>query len=62
MIQGETILMTPEQTVQLINLLQTKRTESRFSVNEVARRADVDARNRLANRAGHDRQPRRPKA
>ena len=34
--------MTPEQTVQLINLLKTKRTELHFSVNEVARRAGVD--------------------
>jgi transcriptional regulator with XRE-family HTH domain len=42
MVQGETILMTPEQTVQLINLLKQKRTELQLSVNEVARRADVD--------------------
>jgi transcriptional regulator with XRE-family HTH domain len=42
MVQGETILMTPEQTVQLINLLKQKRTELHLSVNEVARRADVD--------------------
>jgi DNA-binding XRE family transcriptional regulator len=41
-VQGETILMTPEQTVQLINLLKQKRTERHLSVNEVARRADVD--------------------
>src|ERR1700739_1763744 len=38
----ETILMTPEQTVQLINLLAKKRAESDLSVNEVARRANVD--------------------
>jgi transcriptional regulator with XRE-family HTH domain len=42
MVQGEIILMTPEQTVQLINLLKQKRTELHLSVNEVARRADVD--------------------
>jgi transcriptional regulator with XRE-family HTH domain len=41
-IQEETILMTPEQTVQLIKLLSNKRKESDLSVNEVARRADVD--------------------
>lgn len=35
--------MTPEQTVKLINLLKTRRTELHLSVNEVARRADVDA-------------------
>jgi len=34
--------MTPEQTVQLINVLATKRRESNLSVNEVARRAEVD--------------------
>lgn len=34
--------MTPEQTVQLLNLLKQKRTELHLSVNEVARRADVD--------------------
>ncbi|MGU3500921.1 helix-turn-helix domain-containing protein [Mycobacterium sp. C31M] len=34
--------MTPEQTVKLINLLKIKRTELHLSVNEVARRADVD--------------------
>lgn len=34
--------MTPEQTVQLIDLLKQKRTELDLSVNEVARRADVD--------------------
>lgn len=34
--------MTPEQTVKLINLLKQKRTELHLSVNEVARRADVD--------------------
>ena len=34
--------MAPEQTVKLINLLKTKRGELRLSVNEVARRADVD--------------------
>lgn len=34
--------MTPEQTVKLINLLKVKRSELRLSVNEVARRADVD--------------------
>jgi transcriptional regulator with XRE-family HTH domain len=38
----ETILMTPEQTVQLINLLGKKRTEAGLSANEVARRAGVD--------------------
>jgi transcriptional regulator with XRE-family HTH domain len=41
-IEKEIILMTPEQTVQLINVLTNKRTESNLSVNEVARRADVD--------------------
>jgi transcriptional regulator with XRE-family HTH domain len=34
--------MTPEQTIQLIKLLTQKRTELHLSVNEVARRADVD--------------------
>jgi len=34
--------MTPEQTVQLISLLSKKRSETGLSVNEVARRADVD--------------------
>lgn len=34
--------MTPEQTVKLIKLLKDKRSELRLSVNEVARRADVD--------------------
>lgn len=34
--------MTPEQTVQLTNLLRNKRTELKLSVNEVARRANVD--------------------
>nr|CRL76757.1 transcriptional regulator [Mycolicibacterium malmesburyense] len=34
--------MTPEQTVQLINLLSTKRAEASLSVAEVGRRADVD--------------------
>jgi transcriptional regulator with XRE-family HTH domain len=34
--------MTPEQTVQLINVLANKRRESHLSVNEVARRAEVD--------------------
>ena len=34
--------MTPEQTVQLINSLAKKRAESDLSVNEVARRANVD--------------------
>ena len=34
--------MTPKQTVQLINLLSNKRKESDLSVNEVARRANVD--------------------
>jgi transcriptional regulator with XRE-family HTH domain len=34
--------MTPERTVQLINVLANKRRESNLSVNEVARRADVD--------------------
>ncbi|MAU84003.1 MAG: transcriptional regulator [Gordonia sp.] len=34
--------MTPDQTVKLINLLTTKRTEQNLSVNEVARRAGVD--------------------
>jgi transcriptional regulator with XRE-family HTH domain len=42
LIQGETILMTPEQTVKLINLLKEKRGELRLSLNEVARRANVD--------------------
>jgi transcriptional regulator with XRE-family HTH domain len=41
-IEKEIILMTPEQTVQLINALATKRKERNLSVNEVARRADVD--------------------
>ena len=40
--QGGAILMTPEQTVKLIKLLKEKREKQRFSVNEVARRADVD--------------------
>ncbi len=34
--------MTPEQTVRLINALVNKRKESHLSVNEVARRAEVD--------------------
>lgn len=34
--------MTPEQTVKLINLLTSKRTELGLSVNEVARRAGID--------------------
>lgn len=34
--------MTSEQTVQLINALANKRKESNLSVNEVARRAEVD--------------------
>jgi transcriptional regulator with XRE-family HTH domain len=34
--------MTPEQTVKLISLLTQKRTELQLSVNEVARRANVD--------------------
>ncbi|MDX1870720.1 helix-turn-helix transcriptional regulator [Mycolicibacterium sp. 120266] len=34
--------MTPEQTVKLITLLKRKRTELEISINEVARRADVD--------------------
>lgn len=34
--------MTPEQTVKLINLLTEKRMERRLSINEVARRANVD--------------------
>ncbi|WP_232786448.1 helix-turn-helix domain-containing protein [Mycobacteroides chelonae] len=41
-VQGGAILMTPEQTVKLIKLLKEKRTELRLSVNEVARRAEVD--------------------
>jgi transcriptional regulator with XRE-family HTH domain len=41
-IEKEIILMTPEQTVQLINLLSKKRAEAGLSNNEVARRADVD--------------------
>lgn len=40
--QGDAILMTPEQTVKLINLLATKRSELNLSVNEVARQANVD--------------------
>ena len=34
--------MTPQQTVQLVNLLTKKRNERGLSVNEVARRAGVD--------------------
>lgn len=34
--------MNPDQTVQLINLLSTKRTETGLSVAEVARRAHLD--------------------
>lgn len=34
--------MTPEQTVKLIKLLKEKREKMRLSVNEVARRAEVD--------------------
>jgi transcriptional regulator with XRE-family HTH domain len=41
-IEKRIILMTPEQTVQLINLLSSKRKEANLSVNEVARRAEVD--------------------
>lgn len=41
-VKREIILMTPEQTAQLINLLANKRKESDLSVNEVARRASVD--------------------
>jgi len=42
LIQRGAISMTPEQTVKLINLLKEKRAELDLSVNEVARRADVD--------------------
>lgn len=35
--------MTPEQTVKLINLLTSKRTELGLSINEVARRSGIDA-------------------
>lgn len=35
--------MTPDQTVKLINLLTAHRKEQNLSVNEVARRAGVDA-------------------
>ncbi|MCX2932302.1 helix-turn-helix transcriptional regulator [Mycobacterium sp. CVI_P3] len=42
LIQRGAIFMTPEQTVKLINLLKEKRGELGLSVNEVARRADVD--------------------
>lgn len=41
-IEKGTILMTPEQTVQLINVLKMKREKANLSANEVARRADVD--------------------
>jgi transcriptional regulator with XRE-family HTH domain len=41
-VKREIILMTPQQTVQLINLLAAKRKETGLSVNEVARRAEVD--------------------
>lgn len=41
-VKREIILVTPQQTVQLINLLATKRKEMDLSVNEVARRAEVD--------------------
>jgi transcriptional regulator with XRE-family HTH domain len=41
-VQRETILMTPEQTVQLINLLSKKRAEAGLSVAEVGSRAGVD--------------------
>ena len=41
-IEGESIEMTPDQTVKLINLLTGKRSELKLSVNEVARRAGVD--------------------
>lgn len=34
--------MTPEQTVKLIKLLKDKREKLRLSINEVARRAEVD--------------------
>ena len=34
--------MTPEQTVKLIKLLKEKREKLRLSINEVARRAEVD--------------------
>lgn len=34
--------MTPEQTIRLINLLKEKRAKLGLSVNEVARRAEVD--------------------
>src|SRR5262249_23140381 len=40
--EREIIIMTPEQTVELINLLARKRAESGLSINEVARRAQVD--------------------
>jgi transcriptional regulator with XRE-family HTH domain len=42
MIQRETSVMNADQTVQLINLLSKKRTESGLSVAEVARRAHID--------------------
>lgn len=41
-VQREIIFMTPEQTVQLMNLFTNKRKASGFSVAEVAQRADVD--------------------
>lgn len=34
--------MTPEQTVKLIKLLKEKREKLQLSINEVARRAEVD--------------------
>lgn len=37
-----TILMTPEQTIALLNLIQSRRSEAGLSINEVGRRAKVD--------------------
>ena len=42
-IEGDIIEMTPDQTVKLINLFTGTRGEQQLSINEVARRAGVDA-------------------
>jgi transcriptional regulator with XRE-family HTH domain len=42
-IEKEIILMTPEQTVELINVLSKKRAEAGLGIREVARQAGVDA-------------------
>lgn len=42
MMQGATILMTPEQIAQLAKMLAERRAQLRLSTNQVARHADLD--------------------